>query len=161
MLKETSNYATDLAVKDFDKGTAKIAILAYALSKISSKQHMQTNPAWPKAKNRIIFFLEECSEILRKNKQQELEKKLDKIEKSVKQVDDDIGNYIRNIWDKAKIKIASNAYAQGLSLSKASELADANKAELQNYIGITKIHDEEKSAINLKERMKIARKVFE
>ncbi len=160
-LKELSNRATQSAVWGFDKGTAKIAVFAYALSKIVSKEHVVKNPLWGKAKRKIFFSLDECIKLLRKNKQEEFLHQLDKVEHSVTEVDHDLGNYVRNIWDKAKIKIASNAYAQGMSLSKATDLTNANKAELQNYIGITKIHDEEKTGITMKQRMKIARTVFE
>ena len=159
-LKETSNIASEQAISSFDKSTAKIATLAYALSKIISKEHVMKNPQWPKVEQKLLLILKECAALLRKNKQKKFQKKLERIETAVKEVDDRLGNYVRNIWDKAKIKIASTAYAQGLSLSQASELAGANKNEVQNYIGITKIHDEEKTSFTIRQRMEEIRKVF-
>lgn len=159
-LKETSNHAILDAIETLDKSTAKIAVLAYSLSKIVSKEHVLKNPLWGKAKKNMSSLLFECTKFLKKNKQHKFQKKLEKIEKMVKEVDNEIGNYVRNVWDKAKIKIASSFYAKGLSLSQASQLAEANKAELQNYIGITKIHDEEKTGYSMKQRMKTARKIF-
>lgn len=159
-LKETSNTAIEQAITFFDKSTAKIATLSYALSKIVSKEHIMKNPQWPLVQQKLLLTLKECETLLKKNKQKKFQKKLERIEKNVKEVDDALGNYVRNIWDKAKIKIASTAYAHGMSLSKASELANANKNEVQNYIGITKIHDEEKTIFTIKQRMEEIRKVF-
>lgn len=159
-LKEISNDAGKIAVSSFDKSAAKIAVLAYSLSKMVSKEHIIKNTSWTEAKKHIFDLLHEASALLRKNKHDEFSKKLELLEKIVKKADQQMGNYVRNLWDKAKIKISSTAYAQGLSLSQAAELVDANKAELQNYIGITKIHDEEKTGYSMKQRMKVARAIF-
>ncbi|MDO8634173.1 MAG: hypothetical protein Q7K34_02675 [archaeon] len=159
-LKEASNRALGLAVAGFDKTYAKIAIAAYVLSKITSKEHILKNPLWHDVKNTILKALEDAAEILRKNKAKKFEKKLGEIEEDTREIDKKFGNYLKNTWDKAKIKIASSAYAQGLSLSQATEIAGADKADLQNYIGFTKIHDEGKTSSSMKHRMKILREVF-
>lgn len=160
MLKELSNQAVYFSVASLDKTQAKIAVLAYALSKTVSKEHVVKNPVWGKVKGRLLGSLELCISFLRKNKKKQFEKNLERTQVELIHVDSELGNYVRNVWDKAKIKIASNAYAQGLSLSQASELSDANKAEVQNYVGITKIHDEEQTAYSMKQRMKIMRQMF-
>ncbi|MBI4044238.1 MAG: hypothetical protein HY392_00850 [Candidatus Diapherotrites archaeon] len=159
-LKEASNRALGMAVAGFDKTYAKIAIAAYVLSKITSKEHILKNPLWSDVKNTILAALEEAAQILRKNKAREFQEKLGEIEEDTREIDKKFGNYLKNTWDKAKIKIASSAYAQGLSLSQASELAQANKADLQNYIGFTKIHDEGKTSSSMKHRMKMLRELL-
>lgn len=159
-LKEQSNRALSFAVSGFEKTYAKIAISAYVLSKMASKEHILKNPAWHEIKDTILKALDGATQLLRKNKSKEFQKKLGEIEQDTREVDKKFGNYLRNTWDKAKIKIASSAYAQGLSLSQAAELAGADKVDLQNYIGFTKIHDEEKTGITMKQRMKELREIL-
>ena len=159
-LKEISNDATREAVVNNDRVFAKIAVIAYALSKLVSKQHILESASWGKARKAIINSLEGLIALLRKNMNDEFAASLGSFEAEVRKVDESLGNYVRNIIEKAEVKVSSSAYAQGLSLSGAAELTGADKTELQNYIGITKIHDEEETKLFMAERMRKIRKIF-
>jgi len=50
--------------------------------------------------------------------------------------------------------MASSAYAFGLSLGSAADLTGADSKELMQYIGATKIHDEEEIELNISQRIK-------
>ena len=159
-LKEASNEATREAVVGNDAVFARIAIIAYSLSKLASKQHVVESGSWGKTKKAILDSLERLAMLLRKNKRDEFVNALNSFENEVRHVDEALGNYVRNIIEKAKVKVSSGAYAQGLSLSSAAELTGADKTDLQNYIGITKIHDEEETKLFMTERMKKIRRIF-
>jgi len=159
-LKEVSNEATSEAVISGDATFARIAVVVYSLGKLSSKQHVVESTKWGSMKKAILDALNRLEDMLRKNKIPEFVKAAGSFEQEVRGVDNELSNYVRNIIDKARIKVSSSAYAQGLSLSKAAELTGANKTDLQNYIGITKIHDEEVTGHFMGERMKTARKIF-
>ena len=159
-LKEVSNEATREAVAGNDRVFARIAVVAYSLSKLASKQHFAESTSWGRTKKAILDSLERLSQLLRKNRKEEFAAALNSFENEVRKVDASLGNYVRNIIEKAKVKVSSGAYAQGLSLSSAAELTGAGKTDLQNYIGITKIHDEEETKLFMTERMKKIRRIF-
>ena len=159
-LKEISNEATREAVIGNDVVFAKIAVITYALSKLVSKQHIVGSNSWGRAKKAILDSIDRLVVLLRKNMRNELVDALDSFEGEVRKVDESLGNYIRNIIEKAEVKVSSSAYAQGLSLSVAAELTGADKTDLQNYIGITKIHDERETKLFMRERMKKIRRIF-
>ena len=159
-LKEASNEATKEAVVGNDAVFAGIAVVSYSLSKLASKQHVVESNSWGKTKKAILDSLDRLAVLLRKNNKDEFVNALNSFENEVRQVDEALGNYVRNIIEKAKVKVSSGAYARGLSLSSAAELTGADKTDLQNYIGITKIHDEEETRIFMTERMKKIRRIF-
>jgi hypothetical protein len=159
-LKEISNEATKEAVINNDVIFAKIAVITYALSKLVSKQHVVGSNSWGRARKAILDSVDRLVALLKKNMKTELIDNLDSFEDEVRKVDESLGNYIRNIIEKAEVKVSSSAYAQGLSLSVAAELTGANKTDLQNYIGITKIHDEGETRMFMNERMKKIRMIF-
>jgi hypothetical protein len=72
-----------------------------------------------------------------------------------------MGNYVSNLYEKARIKMASSAYGLGLSLSQAAMLTGADKKQLLNYIGITKMHDEIKETKGIASRIKSLKKALE
>ena len=119
-LKEVSNEATREAVAGNDRVFAGIAVVAYSLSKLASKQHFAESASWGRTKKAILDSLERLSQLLRKNKVQEFASSLNSFENEVRKVDASLGNYVRNIIEKAKVKVSSGAYAHGLSLSSAA-----------------------------------------
>ncbi|MEM4327213.1 MAG: hypothetical protein QXZ13_03555, partial [Candidatus Diapherotrites archaeon] len=78
----------------------------------------------------------------------------------IEEIDQNLSHYAKAMYEKAKIKQASTAYALGLSLSQAATLTGANKKELQKYIGITRIHDEEPYKESIAERLSVLRNII-
>ncbi|AJF59599.1 MAG: hypothetical protein J4224_02410 [Candidatus Diapherotrites archaeon] len=159
-LKKLSNAAIGEAVLDNDPMLAEVAVAAYSLSKLVSKEHVVKSPNWVKAKKEITASLNSSTKIIQQKNEGLFKRNLSSIVNRVRAVDRSLGNYVRNISDKGRIKVASTAYARGLSLSQAARITGADKKELQNYIGITKIHDEETVKLSMKDRMGIAREIF-
>jgi len=113
-----------------------------------------------KIKSTIIFSLKKASDHLKNKNFNEFKKELDHISDKVFRVDASMGHYTANLYEKAKIKQASRAYAFGLSLMQAVNLTGANEKELLFYIGGTKIHDKEKSIKGINERKKLLEGIF-
>ncbi len=137
-LREISNDAMKEAVLSGDKELANIAVLAYSLSKILSKLHFRRREEWKK-------FAKETEKTLYglvgESKEGNLSGICDTLINLVERIDHGAGNYTRGLVFKARVKLASQAYALGLSLSSAAELTGADKYELTRYVGATKIHD--------------------
>ncbi len=153
-LKETANKAIEEAALSNDKRLARIALIAYALNKMSSKQHIVRHGRWPEIKHDILFDLRKAAEAFEKDNEQEFQYRLQAAIDSVKTTDGKIGNYEQNIFEKASVKYASTAYSMGLGLGQSADLTGANKKQLLRYIGATRIADREEVTLGIGERIK-------
>jgi predicted XRE-type DNA-binding protein len=141
------------AVFSSDKIAAKLSLISYALKKLLSKRHITESEKWIQVKEEILKNLDYAVEAIRFGNIKNFDNSLKKIMNQTLLLDEKIGNYVINLMEKAKLKQASTAYALGLSLSQAADLTDADKLELQSYIGVTKIHDEQAGEMKLIERI--------
>jgi hypothetical protein len=152
-MRELSNETMDRAAFAEDRTLVSISLVSYALGKLLSKPHLLKIEQWADFKAHILADFE---------KKEPLDKVLDHIKQEITAFDADVGNYLVDVIQKARIKQASRAYAMGLSLSKAAELTGADTTELLSYVGATKIHDrpftQTKPVI---ERFAATKKVFE
>ncbi|MEI7961655.1 MAG: hypothetical protein WCI04_04950, partial [archaeon] len=135
-----------------DYGKAELGVIAYALHKIETKSHFIRSPQWGKIKQAIISHLYEGAEAAKHENGTELMDSLKKIIIDIRKIDDELGNYAQNIYDKSKVKQASLAYSYGLSISQSAALTGADQKELQSYIGFTTMHDEETEVKSIGER---------
>jgi hypothetical protein len=131
-LRELSNNSMESAAIRQDKRMVDISTVAYALAKLMSKPHLFKSDQWNRFKAHILQEL---------RAKKSMGEALKRIIEDVNSFDIDLGNYVRDIIEKARIKQASRAYALGISLKQASELTGANFSSLLDYVGATKIHD--------------------
>ena len=126
-----------------DYGKAELGIIAYALHKIETKEHFTRSPKWGKVKLSIQASFEIAKNAAKINDQQKFLEAMKIVIQHIRGIDDELGYYAQNIYEKAKVKQASLAYSYGLSISQASALTGADVKEVQSYIGFTTMHDEE------------------
>jgi hypothetical protein len=138
IFKNLANKYLELAVKFKDKVYGKKAILCYCIYKILTKSHLKNHPMW----KRIVSLIKSNYD-------------LDDILIKIYELDKDYGYYVKNIVEKAKIKLASSAYALGLSSLKSAEIFETSLFELIPYIGKIKIHDEDRTNFGIKERLAV------
>jgi hypothetical protein len=151
-LRDLSNRAIESAAFTEDRVLVHISIVAYSLGKLMDKPHLFKTDEWNKFKKHIL-------EDLRRKK--DLEIVLNEIITDVKGFDEGLGNYTRDVIEKARIKQASRAYALGISLKRASELTGASLSSLMDYIGATKIHDRPfTSSKSVRERYNNVKKIL-
>ena len=142
-LKEIANQAIENASLANDKRLANLALVAYCLHKMCSKQHIVRDGRWPEIKHDILFDLKKVAKSLEAIDLEGFDHWLGGVIGSVKQADEEIGNYVQNLFEKARIKYASAAYSMGLSLGQAAALTGADQKDLLHYIGVTRIADRE------------------
>lgn len=159
-LRQISNDSLTEAAMRNDEVVCRISVIAYCLHKFLSKEHVQDSKRWPKIRGTILSQLDSSIRFLEKAKMKEFEGQLDRIGAAVRKADAEMGYFVQNLYDKAKVKQASAAYGLGMSLNQAAALAGANKKDLLNYIGITKMHDEMPSEIGIRERLKTLSKAL-
>ena len=152
-LKALGNECIQVAVIENDHVMAKLSVIAYSLYKMISKQHIVRNSKWPKAVASMTNALEKSASASRDGREEEFERQLNNVIRDIELVDNELSNFARNIFEKAKIKQASTAYASGLSMQQAASLTGASPKELQFYIGVTRIHDEQPVHKNIRQRI--------
>lgn len=115
-LKEIANQAIENASLANDKRLANLALVAYCLHKMCGKQHIVRDGRWPEIKHDILFDLKKAAKSLEAHDLDGFDQWIDGVIGSVKQADEEIGNYVQNLFEKARIKYASTAYSMGLGL---------------------------------------------
>lgn len=133
-LKKISNDAIETAAMTEDASLVSMSLIAYALYKILSKPHFLDSERWSWFALEIDNHIAEALEHKEKGAEAA-------IIKDITRFDESIGNYAIDLIDQARIKQASRIYAMGLSLDKAIALTGADRFEVLNYVGRTRIHD--------------------
>ena len=153
-LRGISNRLMREASMQNDYAKAELSIISYALHKIETKPHFTHSPQWGKIKQSIIQHFHEAAQAAKENHSQNLLTALKKLIQDIRGIDDELGNYAQNIYDKAKVKQASLAYSYGLSIAQSAALTGADQKEVQSYIGFTTMPDEELEVKSIGERVK-------
>jgi hypothetical protein len=131
-LRSLSDEAIEKATFVQEKRLVNISLIAYSLSKLTSKTHILKAEQWSEFKTHIMDDLAGAKP---------LESVLGEMVSDIAAFDKDLGNYVTDVMEKARIKLASTAYAMGLSMSQAADLCGCDRTELLRYVGATKIHD--------------------
>lgn len=158
----------DEAIISNNKLIAEMAVIAYSYRKLISKKHIFYSPNWKKFKEKTIIDLKLASELSKKPDLTEFTKKIKEIQTDIENTDKLLGHFIHDIVFNARAKIASSAYAYGLSLSQATNLLSADKDSVMAVIGQTKIPDEDsvikgktlKEKVNLLKEMTMHKNVI-
>jgi len=153
-LKEIGNKAIEEAALANDKELARVALIIYALHKMSTKQHIVRHDRWADIKHDILFDLKKAAAAIEADNAKEFEYRLKAAIDSVKTTDQDLGNYVQNIVEKARVKYGSTAYSFGLSLGQSAALTNADKKQLLRYIGVTRIADRDVVTMGIGARLK-------
>lgn len=159
-LKDVSNDAIQLAALKSSHLLSEVSLIAYSLHKLLTKVHIAESGKWDALRNEIEKDLDNALAMIGKNDLKGFEKALHGVIDGIANVDSELGNYIQGTYDKARVKQASRAYSLGISLSRAAELTGADKKELLQYIGATKMHDEEAVKFGIGERLKNLKKAL-
>ena len=159
-LKSLGNSLIGEAALRNDKDAALLSVISYSLYKMLTKEHFTRDPVWKKVTQTLNSSLLQALDAAKRNDTSDFSKNLANSIEKIERVDNELSNYARNIFEKAKIKQASSAYAAGLSLKLAAELTGADSKDLQKYIGATRIHDEQPGTKNIEQRMRSLREVL-
>ncbi|RLG21199.1 hypothetical protein DRN74_02925 [Candidatus Micrarchaeota archaeon] len=146
-LRDMSNDLLRDAILNEETQLIELSLLCYALYKIASKSNLRRRPEWEKFKKDMLHLLKRAEE--KSQTREELDKVLREMLELTSSFYENLGIYIDNVVEKARLKQAIRAYSMGLSLGQAAALTGVSKGRLLSMIGKTKIHDrhEAKTAI--------------
>ena len=159
-LKRIGNDAISDAVLENSKPMAQVSVISYSLYKMLSKRHFVESPRWKKVSDGIVHSLQNALESVLRGQEWRLTASLEDAISKIDEIDLELSNYARGIHEKAKVKQASTAYAMGMSLNQAAELTSADRNDLQRYIGVTRIHDEQPITHGIAERLNSFKEVL-
>ncbi len=139
-LKRISNQAIERAALTEDADMVNISLIAYALYKLLSKQHVLESEQWNEFAKNVVLDLEQANKM--HDRGEDIGKFIEgEIIRDITRIDVSLGNYVNDVIEKARVKQASRIYAMGLSVDKAISLTGADRFRLLDYIGSTVIHD--------------------
>lgn len=138
------NKVLEQAITEFSKDFSEICVLIYGLRKLISKKHIVNSDSWSNYEKEIIYNLTASLENYRKEDPSKFNNYIKKVILIIKKADQELGRYVSVVIDNGRVKLASTAYAYGLSASQAASLLSITKEQLMSYVGITKMPDEDK-----------------
>lgn len=154
-LHSLENTTLEVAVTDFNKDFSQICVMIYGLRKLIAKKHISNTEEWKIYEKHILENLNISLENYREEDPSKFNNIIKNIIYVLKKADKELGRYVSLVIDDGRIKLASTAYAYGLSASQASDLLSITKEQLMSYVGITKMPDEDKKFKSINERVHI------
>ncbi len=149
-LRKIYSEALNRFLVERNKELLEISLISYVLSKIVSKNR---------------FRKEEYTQLFKEIEEQlsikDLKEALKMLRKTITKMDRRDQRYVFDLFTKGKIKIAATLYAKGLSLGNVSKLFNIPKEEILSYAGKTMMFDRIREELEMKDRIKILRRMIE
>jgi hypothetical protein len=137
----------------------QLSVYSYVLSKMLSKPRFMGRAYSEKHKN-IDGLLSQLVSFSKKRSTKSFTQTLSKLKASIEDVESSDARYIKNMFEKGRLKTAATLYAQGFSLSTASEITGVEKQEIMDYAGKTLMFDRMKEGERLSKRLQNAKRVL-
>ncbi|MEM4272614.1 MAG: hypothetical protein QXH30_03405 [Candidatus Bilamarchaeaceae archaeon] len=137
----------------------KLAVYSYVLGKILSKPRFLGKDHAESIKE-IEEKLRGFVSTAKKRDLTAIEKYLDSLKEAIDALESSDSRFIKGMIDKGKLKTAAILYAQGISLSAASEMTGVEKQEIMDYAGKTMMFDRMGEKTPLDSRLKKARRML-
>ena len=159
-MRKINNRCVEETALRFQQPTYNYALITYVLAKILSKPRYFKQGKGRELISTVDRLLRMCEGFAKTAEYGLLVAAQGKILSSMEKLDDEDRRFVKGILQKAKLKIASTLYAQGISLGNASEIAGADKRELLLYAGQTMMFDRLQEKKSMEQRMKELREIF-
>lgn len=158
-MRKTNDKIQEETALNFSKLNYMLAVYSYVLGKILSKPRF-----FGKEHAESVKLIEEELDSLVSNAEKKepkaMQKYLDALGDAIQELDSSDSRFVKGMVDKGRLKTAAILYAQGISLSAASEMTGVEKQEIMDYAGKTMMFDRMKERAPLDSRIKKARKML-
>ncbi|VVB99248.1 Uncharacterised protein [uncultured archaeon] len=159
MRKINDRCIEETAIK-FAQHTYLFALISYVLSKVISKPRYFKQKKSKDSLSSVVGLLRLCEQNATNADYEALLSNQNRILSTIEKMDDEDRRFVKGIITKAKLKIASTLYAQGISLGNAAEMTGTDKREVLSYAGQTTMFDRIKEKKTIENRMKDLREIF-
>ena len=159
-LRNHANSLIRKAASESDESLARVAVVSYVLHKLLTKEHIVKHEKWKGNRASLANAIESALSALERDDLKKFGSSLESFSKHLERIDSYFSRFVQSLMEKARVKYASDAYFYGMSLSSASALTNADRKRLQEYIGATTVHEKEKSAKGIRERLNALKKAL-
>ena len=159
-LRKLSDDFLDESIMRPSKLFFELAVISYVFSKMLSKPRFLTDKH--KAEfDRMEQLLKQMNDGVGKKTDDEFFALTKKIEDIVNTLEAEDKRFFLGMLAKGRVKNAATMYAKGVSLGLAAEVSGVGQQEIQKYSGDSMMFDRMKEEMDIRERVKKARKLLE
>ncbi|MBI2142886.1 hypothetical protein HYU20_00905 [Candidatus Woesearchaeota archaeon] len=152
-VKELSNNVIHNASIFQDEDSLGIAVLMYALSKTMEKGRLDADE--------IARLLTKAKSALETFNFAEHRLAVKLALKKISEADARLKIFVSSVIDQAQLKKGCRICMHGVSVARTANILGISRWELMQYLGRTTFHDEVVEAVNVQDRLALARKVLE
>ena len=161
-LRDLSNRTIHSSSIYGDPDNIAIAVIIYALSKITERQDYKLYPGWKEFMKNNYSCLDSSLLALKRDNIEAFRDSLACLRKGITKISGKLRGYIQDVFRRAEINKASRMYEHGISMQQTANLLGVSLWELAEYAGKTGIGDVNLGiTMPIKQRIKIAEEVFE
>lgn len=158
-MRKANDKIMEAVALEFSKEMYALSVDSYVLSKILSKPRFM-GKAYNEKHIEIDRLLSSMAMQAEKKDMKPFSNSLASLQRSIENVESSDSRFITGMMAKGRLKAAATLYAQGLSLSTASEITGVEKQEIMDYAGKTLMFDRVENGESLQKRLKKARSVL-
>lgn len=161
-IKQLSDQTIHTATIAQDPENITVAVLIYSLSKILERQHYKQMPGFKDFYTNLLKRLDNGINALEKQDIKNFRLQERRIRTDIEKIDSKLSEYIKDVFEKAKINKASKIYEHGLSLEQTAFLLGINLWDLSQYVGQSSISEAPlKENLSIKQRIKNTEDFFQ
>ena len=159
-LTNIAKYALDTASIFQNKDALSIAVIVYAIVKLTERKKIIQTDIPISTYRDLIKNIEEASKNLSKENKFQYEMNIKKLFKLIGKLDNQLPLYIEEVVNKSKIKKGFLLHEKGISLSRAAYIMGISQWELMGYIGKTQISEHISKKVDVRSRLKFTKELF-
>ena len=138
-----------------DEDSISVAILIYSLSKIIERKERELDYS------KVAGMINSSIQSLKSDNDDSFRKSIKNLFNFIRAMDAKLKLYIHEVINQAQIKKGCKLCEHGISVARASEVLGISRWELMHYIGKTTIIDQFSEPVNVSQRLRFARSLFE
>src|SRR3989338_1015106 len=154
-IKSLSNHVIHNASVFQDEDSISVAILIYSLSKIMERKEKEIDYG------KILGMLNSAAAGLKNNDDGSFRKSIRQLFSFIRAMDSRLKLYINEVINQAQIKKGCKLCEHGISVARASEVLGISRWEMMHYLGKTTLIEQFSEPVNVSQRLKFARGLFE
>lgn len=161
-LKNLSNQTIHSSSINQDNENISLAVTIYALGKIFERTDYRKLKGWDNFYSLVMKSLENSINSLEKNDIDGFKTHFLFMGKAINKISGKLKDYIKHVFDKAKVNKASRIHEHGISLEKTAKLLGTTLYDLASYTGKSGIPDVSfNKTVNMEDRIKLVERFFE
>ena len=154
-MRQLSNEVIHNASVFQDEDSISIAILIYSLSKVIERKEKEIDYG------KISGIVNNAIQQLKSGNDDSFRKSIKNLFNFIRAMDSRLKLFVHEVINQAQIKKGCKLCEHGISVARASEVLGISRWELMHYLGKTTLIDQFSEPVNISQRLKFARSLFQ